>query len=164
MSQVDRGEPWIDDTSVEHGGDSTGYFRVALEFAHGAELAHKHGAGTIPTVVGANAAHSTELALRAFLLSRMKAIQVRKVSSRHDLEKLWAEAAKRRLPIDPTAPRWCKVLNAAHGDPYLFRYPRDGTGITLPGEGLYELRQLLGIVATALHLDASGNALFSENR
>jgi hypothetical protein len=88
----------------------------------------------------------------------MKAVEVRKASSRHDLERLWTEAAKRNLPIDPVAPRWCKVLNAAHGNPYLFRYPKDNTGIVLPGEVLQELRQLLSVVAASLHLDASGNA------
>jgi hypothetical protein len=158
MGQANKGEPWLDDVFVEHSDSSSGYFRVALEFARGAELVHTHGAAPMPSVVGENAAHSTELALRAFLLSRMKPVQVKKISSRHNLEKLWTKAAQKNLAIDPIVPRWCKGLNAAHGDPYLFRYPKHGTGVVLPGEALQELRKLLGVVADALHLDASGNA------
>ena len=71
---------------------------------------------------------------------------------------MWTEAAKKDLPIDQIVPRWCKILNASHSIPYLFRYPKDGNGIVLPGEALQELRKLLSVVADALHLDASGNA------
>jgi hypothetical protein len=162
MDRANRGVPLLDDVFVEHSDSPTGYFRVALEFARGAELVYAHGAADMPNVVGANAAHSAELALRAFLLSKMKPVTVKKISSRHNLEKMWTEAAKRNLPIDQIVPRWCKILNAAHGIPYLFRYPKDGAGVVLPGEALQELRQLLSVVGAALHLDESGNAAAAE--
>jgi hypothetical protein len=97
----------LDDVSVEHGESPAGYFRVALEFAPGAELIHAHGPTLMPVVIGENAAHSTELALRAFLLSKMPAVEVRGVSSRHDLEKVWIKAAEEGLPMDPAPPRRC---------------------------------------------------------
>jgi hypothetical protein len=121
MGHVNRGEPFLDDIGVEHGNSPADYFRVALEFAGAGELAHVHGGLSMPCVLGENAAHSAELALRAFLLSKMGSVEVRGLSARHNLEKLSAAAARRGLPIDSVAPRWCKMLNEAHGEPYLFR-------------------------------------------
>jgi hypothetical protein len=69
------------------------------------------------------------------------------------------KAAENGLPIDTGAPRWCKILSAGHGKPYLLRYPKNDNGIVFPSEGLQGLRQLLATVAAALHLDGSGNAL-----
>jgi hypothetical protein len=159
MGSTSKGEPWLDDENVEHGQSPSGYFRMANEFARAAEIIQSNAETHMTTVVGANAAHATELALRAFLLSKMQWIEVRGISSRHDLERLWNEAAKRGLPIKPDAPRWCRMLNAAHSEPYLFRYPKTGTGVALPGEALKGLRELLDAVRDALHLDASGNAI-----
>jgi len=80
MRKVNEDVPWLDDVVVEHGESPAGFFRVALEFARGAELIYNHSLSLMPTVIGENTAHSAELALRAFLLSRMNSISVRKVS------------------------------------------------------------------------------------
>jgi hypothetical protein len=71
----------LDDVHVEHGGSSAGYFRVALEFAQAAELVHTHAAARMPVVIGANAGHSTELVLRAILLSKMRPIEAKKAGN-----------------------------------------------------------------------------------
>lgn len=145
------------DVMVEHDASPTGYFRVALEFAKGAQLVWAYPPTVLVPVIGANMAQSAELALRAFLLSKMPTKEVRGVSSWHDLERLWTQAAARGLPIDAMVPRWCCVLNAGHGDPYLYRYPQEGTGAVIPGEGMEGLRDLLTKVAAALGLDDAGN-------
>jgi hypothetical protein len=148
--------------SMSHGDSQTAYFRMALEFALGAELILAHSPVPMPAVVGENAAHSLELALRSFLLSKMTAVQAKSVSKRHDLEKLWTAAEKKGLPIDPVVPEWCKMLNAGHSDlarhaPYLFRYPKDNTGVVLSGDVVQQLRIVLTVVGDTLGLDQSGN-------
>ena len=116
MDRARRGVPLLDDVLVvEHSDLSPGHFRLALEFASGAEIANANAPALMPNFVGANAAHSTELALRAFLLSKLQPRAVKRIGSRHNLERMWTEAAKRGLPIDANVPRWCKMLNAAHG-------------------------------------------------
>lgn len=161
MKHLSEGElkAMLDDVVVEHGASPTGYFGVALEFAQSVELIWTPGLPVLVTVIGANMAHSVELALRAFLLSKMTLREVRGVSSRHDLERLWAEAVARGLPIEVAVPRWCHVLNAGRGDPYLYRYPQESTGTVVPGEGMEGLRDLLAKVAAALGLDGAGNVV-----
>lgn len=43
---------------------------------------------------------------------------------RHNLSWLWAEAARRGLPIVDTPPQWVETLNSLHGHPYHLRYPK----------------------------------------
>lgn len=150
MDHTGSGHLLLDDASVDHEASPLGYLRVAAEFAHGAMLANGHSPTPLVIVAGANMAHSVELALRAFLLSKMSPIAVKRAGSRHDLEKLWVEAVAKGLQISPTIPRWCRILNAGHSDPYLFRYPKDNTGVTLPGEGLAEIQVLLDTVDAAI--------------
>src|SRR6185437_7593381 len=123
-----------------------GHFRAALEYAENARVVVEHSVRPLPAVVGEVSAQAVELGLRAFLISKLGAHEDKKVEGRHDLAPLWTVAHREGLPIDPVMPRWCAMLSAGHVRPYLFRYPRASTGISLPPlhEIIRETQTLMG--------------------
>lgn len=97
--------------------------------------------------IGILSAHCLELILKAYLICKgVDEPGLKKV--RHDLEEAWSKAAELGLRVEKPPPRWCTVLNAAHDKPYLFRYPRNSSFLTLPHVPtlLDNLRTVLGSV------------------
>ena len=87
------------------------------------------------TVMGSLAAHTIELALKAYLVACGMAEDdfVGKGKIGHDLERALAECEQRNFRFNRER-TWLGLLNLQHNNPYLYRYGRDGWGQSIPGD------------------------------
>jgi hypothetical protein len=93
------------------------------------------------------AAHSVELSLKSFLLSRgWSEDQVHRLG--HNLLKAWSAARAAGLPLDPEPPYWCQLLQTVHDSPYFGRYPPANSGLVTPNAAELSLRieELISLV------------------
>jgi len=79
------------------------------------------------------AAHALECALKAYLSRDGVDSALREPALRHNLERLWREAAANGLKIASTPPEWVVCLSGLHDRPYYLRYSTGVHGIVSPG-------------------------------
>lgn len=77
--------------------------------------------------------HSLELALKAYL-SKCKLNESELKEFGHSLVKAWNRCVELGLPLDKKVPKWCDLLDRAHGFPFLFRYARTNTAMVTPSQ------------------------------
>jgi hypothetical protein len=87
------------------------------------------------TVMGSLAAHTIELALKAYLVAcgMTEDDFVGRGQIGHDLERALAECERRNFRFNRER-TWLDLLNLQHNSPYLYRYGREGWGQSIPGD------------------------------
>jgi hypothetical protein len=85
-------------------------------------------------VMGLIAAHTLELAFKAYLLARGMTEEdfTRPGGIGHDIERALSECETRGLNLSGER-AWINVLNIQHNYPFLYRYGRQGWGQSIPG-------------------------------
>ena len=118
----------------------------ARECSRAVSVLAYHSSGVRPFAI--LAAHSVELALKAFLRHRGRSDdQLRAMG--HNLLDAWSAASDAGLAIGADVPSWVQSLNSVHDQPFFGRYPPANSGLVTPNARQLEfhLTELLEIVA-----------------
>lgn len=137
---------------------SVSLFRNALQFFRVSKILVISKDSLPASAFGYIVSQSLELFLKAYLLSvGLTEKQIEVIG--HNLEKAWSRAAKEGLQVSSDPPAWCSSLNSAYDRPFLLRYSRDNTSISVPSprNTVMELESIMLTVAEALGLDREGN-------
>jgi hypothetical protein len=127
------------------------YLGVAQSLAPGVEvLAGSAQGAAIPLCL--LAAHQAECILKAYLSRTGNDARLKHQDIRHNLVKLWLEAANQGLNIASTPPGWLVRLGELHDKPYYLRYSTGVHGLVSPSpkELSLGLRDLLAKVEKSL--------------
>lgn len=111
-------------------------------------LAH-HSSGVQPIAI--LAAHSVELALKAFLRHTGRADD-QLTAMEHNLLDAWSAAREAGLAIGADVPFWVQILASVHDRPSYGRYPPPNSGPVTPNPSqlAFHLSELLGVVTRRL--------------
>jgi hypothetical protein len=112
-------------------------------------LAH-HSSGVRPIAI--LAAHSIELALKAFLRHSGRSDD-QLTAMEHNLLDAWSAAREAGLAIGADVPSWVQILDSVHDRPFFGPYPPSSSGPVAPSPSqlAFQLSELLGIVARTCH-------------
>lgn len=112
-------------------------------------LAH-HSSGVRPIAI--LAAHSVELALKAFLRHSGRSDD-QLMAIEHNLLDAWSAASDAGLAIGADVPSWVQILDSVHDRPFYGRYAPPNSGLVTPNPSqlAFHLSELLGIVARTCH-------------
>lgn len=127
------------------------YLGVAQSLAPGVEVLADSAQGVaIPLCL--LAAHQAECILKAYLSRSGDDAPLKHQDIRHNLVKLWLEAASQGLAISSAPPDWLVRLGELHDKPYYLRYSTGVHGIVSPNpkEISLGLRDLLATVERSL--------------
>lgn len=121
---------------------------IAIQYCESMELLANQKKSCTVAAIGLLASHSLELAFKAYLLNNGWLEKELKDKVKHDLEKAWIEAYNSGLSIDQNPPYWLRILAIGHGNPYLFRYPQNGTAVAIPAieELVPEVKNIIHII------------------
>lgn len=146
----------LEEIAIKHPSPSQGYLAAARYFFAGVRTLSQ-GGPDVALACTFLAAQALECALKAYLsngfYTKKELKRLKERGIRHNLVKLWRDAADKGLAVSLQPPVWCVILNKTHDEPYYLRYPIGANGLGIPSFSVMvpELSKVIDLVGSIVN-------------